>query len=805
MISLKYNITLDIATAATRKAAKWQNKRATWQDIVNTLSNTERTPETIKQYFSYTKDRQDEIKDVGGFVGGYLREGRRKKGYVEYRQVVCLDVDFGDTDLWITFGLLNMAGCMYTTHKHRPESPRFRIVIPLNRRVTPDEYEAIARTVAGWLGIDNFDDTTYQPTRLMYYPSTSKDGEFIFNYNDAPILDADEVLAELPDWRDPTTWPVSSRIKDVVKTSTADKVEDPEEKGGIIGAFCRAYTMYEAIAEFLDEVYAPCGELGEDRYSLIGASTSGGLVVYDNKLAFSHHATDITSGKLCNAFDLVRLHKFGDLDEKAKPDTDVTKLPSYKAMTDFAGKLGPVKKEMVRMRREAVTADDYDELENSARKTAAADEWITELETEGKNGKIKNTINNVVLILQNDDNLKGCFGFNEFEQRETAVRPLPWDRNLDKYPRPLCDADDAELRLYLERCYEITGKGQITDALTVTVRANKYHPVRDYLDAVEWDGKARLDTLFIDLFGAPDTPYTRAVTRKSFAAAVARIYRPGCKYDYVVVLVGEQGVGKSTMLAKMGGDWFSDSMPDFKDQKALEAVQGSWIIELGELEGLRKADVNAVKHFVSKTEDRFRVAYGKRVEHFPRRCVFFGTTNEEDFLRDVTGNRRFWVVNCKGGRGRLDFKTYLTPTTVAQLWAEAKERYVQGEPLYLAEEGLEEEARAIQDKHLEKDERSGLVGEYLERLLPENWDELDTYQRRNWLADENNVGTVKRGSVCILEIWAECLGKDPNSITRRDSMELGRMMKTIKGWEAHEKVIRFRHYGVQKAFVLVTK
>jgi hypothetical protein len=145
MITLKYNITLDIATAATRKAARWQNKRATWQDIVNTLSNTERTPETIKQYFSYTKDRQDEIKDVGGFVGGYLREGRRKKGYVEYRQVVCLDVDFGDLDLWITFGLLNMAGCMYTTHKHRPGTPRFRIVIPLNRRVTPDEYEASAR------------------------------------------------------------------------------------------------------------------------------------------------------------------------------------------------------------------------------------------------------------------------------------------------------------------------------------------------------------------------------------------------------------------------------------------------------------------------------------------------------------------------------------------------------------------------------------------------------------------------------------------------------------------------------------
>lgn len=803
MISLKYNITLDIATANTRRAAKWQNKRATWQDIVNTLSQTERTPETLKQYFSYTKDRQDEIKDVGGFVGGYLREGRRKKGYVDYRQIVSLDVDYGDLDLWINYGLLEYAGCMYTTHKHRPEDPRFRIVFPLNRKVSPDEYEAIARVVASWLGIDDFDDTTYQPTRLMYYPSTSKDGEFIFNYSDGPIMDADEVLAELPDWRDPTTWPVSSRVKDNVRVSTANKVEDPEDKGGIVGAFCRAYSMYEAIAEFLDEVYTPCEELGEDRYSLIGASTSGGLVVYDNKLAFSHHATDVTSGKLCNAFDLVRLHKFADLDDKVKGDTEVTKLPSYKAMADFAGKLGPVKKEIVRMRREQ-TADDYDELEDQAREKATNDDWVEELETEGKQGKIKNTISNVVLILQNDDNLKGCFGFNEFEQRETATKALPWDRPGIKYPRPLCDADDAELRLYLERCYEVTSKGQITDGLTVVVKGNSYHPVRDYLDAVSWDGTERLDTLFIDLFGAPDTPYTRAVTRKAFTAAVSRIYNPGCKYDYVLVLVGDQGVGKSTTLAKMGGDWFSDSVPTLVGKEALESIQGSWLIELGELAGLRKAEVDAVKHFISKREDRYRVAYGKRVEHFPRRCVFFGTTNEEDFLRDVTGNRRFWVVNCKGGKGRLDFKTYLTPVVVAQLWAEAKERLAQREPLYLAEEGLEEEARVIQDKHLEKDERSGLISEYLERLLPTNWDDLDPYQRRNWLADDKNVGTEERRSVCILEIWAECLGKDPNSITRRDSIELGRIMKTIKGWKPYGGVIRFKHYGVQKAFTLVT-
>ena len=251
----------------------------------------------------------------------------------------------------------------------------------------------------------------------------------------------------------------------------------------------------------------------------------------------------------------------------------------------------------------------------------------------------------------------------------------------------------------------------------------------------------------------------------------------------------------------MGGDWFSDSVSTLVGREALESIQGSWLIELGELASLKKADIDAVKHFVSKKEDRFRVAYGKRIEHFPRRCVFFGTTNEEDFLRDVSGNRRFWVVDCKGCTGRLDFKEYLTSATIAQLWGEAKERYVQGEPLYLAEAGLEEEARAIQDKHLEKDDRSGLINEYLERLLPENWDTLDPYQRRNWLSDENNVGTVKRQRACILEIWSECLGKDPNSITRRDSYEISRIMKSLREWAPYGGTLKFKYYGSQKGFV----
>lgn len=811
---LTYNIPLDIASAASSHAFKWKNKRTDWQSIAASLEETTRTEETIAQYFKFSKDRQDEIKDVGGFVGGKLRGGKvfnkrkqaeeevkppygiRRKGHVEHRQIVALDVDYGDLDVWLDFVNLNVAGLFYTTHKHKPNSPRLRVVFPLDRPVSPDEYEAIARVVASWLGIDLFDDTTYQPTRLMYYPSTSKDGEYLFDINDAPIMVADEVLAELDDWTDVTSWPLSSR-EDAVRPHNGTTVEDPTTKQGVVGAFCRAYTIDEAITEFLPDVYEPCEELGPDRYSYVNGSTAGGLVVYDGLTAYSHHATDPAGGKLSNAFDLVRLHKFGELDEKTKTE-DPVKLPSFRAMAEFASGLGPVKKELVAEKRER-SASDYDTLEEHARDVATSDDWVQELETEGKKGTIKNCIHNVVLILNNDENLAGRFGFNEFEVREVAVSALPWDKKGGKYPRPLKDEDDAELRLYLERCYGITNKGQIEDGVKIVTHNNSYHPVKNYLNACEWDGTPRLDNLFINLLGAPASPYVRAITRKTFVAAVARIFREGIKYEYVTVIVGPQGLGKSTLIKLMGREWFSDSVTTMVGKEAVESIQGAWLIELGELAGLRKADVDAVKHFVAKCEDRFRVAYGKRQEYFPRRCIFFGTTNEEDFLRDVTGNRRYWVVNCMGGTVKLDLWKYLTPVTVAQIWAEAKHYYKAGEDIFLDKE-LEEVARGVQDNHLEKDDRSGLISEYLTRLLPKNWESLDPYGRRAWLVDSDNVGTVERRTVCLLEIWAECLGKAPEDIQRKDSIELGRVMKAFRDWKPSGPQ-RVKYYGLQKQYV----
>lgn len=813
MKKLKYNLPLDIATAKNAHAVKWKNTKTDWQAIATSLSETEVTAETQKQYFAMPKDKQDEIKDVGGFVGGKLMGGiikdrrtqaevevkapfgLRRKGYVEFRQIVALDVDFGDLDVWLDFRELDIAGLFYTTHKHRPTDARLRIVFPLDRAVAPDEYEAISRVVASWLGIDLFDDTTYQPTRLMYYPSTSKGAEFLFDINDAPIACADEILAALDDWEDPTTWPISSRQKEI-RPHKGSTVEDPTTKQGVIGAFCRAFTIDEAIAEFLTDVYEPTDD--PIRYSFIGGSTSKGLEVFDNLTAYSYHATDPAGSKLSNAFDLVRLHKFGELDERAKPDTETSKLPSFKAMADFAGNLAPVKKELLAARR--AKPDDYDELEERAERVGLSDDWVEDLEMTGRNkDQIKNTIANTVLILHNDEALRGRFAYNEFDARETAFKVLPWDKKGLKYPRPLRDTDDAQLRRYLERAYGVTNKGVIEDALKIATSENSYHPVKNYLDACEWDGTERLDTLFVTLFGVDDTEYMRAVTRKAFTAAVARIYNEGCKFDFITVILGEQGKQKTTTISLMGGEWFSNSLLTMEGVKGMESIQGAWLIELGELAGLRKAEVEEVKHFVSKEVDIFRVAYGKRNEHFPRRCVFFGTSNSNTPLRDTSGNRRFWIVNTFGRTGAVTPRKYLTKVMVAQLWAEAKFRFNEGEEIFLPPH-LEDYAGEVQADHLEQDDRKGVVEAYMDRLLPIDWLTMDTQTRRMWLEDETNVGVVRRRRVCVMEVWAECYANEPKYLKRVDSYEISNMIRTIKGWRAEVKPTKTKWYGLQRHF-----
>ena len=774
---------LDIALGNSRKTKTWKNKTVRWSELLDRLSAVTRTPETMAEYRAMTREQQSRIKDVGGFVGGYCNNGSRSD--IRFRSILCLDADFADGDLWPDWELLyGNAAAIYSTHKHTTEKPRYRLVVPLSRSVDCDEYQAIGRRVAATLGIDKFDDTSYQPQRMMYWPSCSQDAPYVFRHTDGAFLDPDTVLATYHDWRDVSGWPMSSRVAEIVRKSAA-RQKDPLEKGGIVGAFCRAYSMQEAIAEFVP-TYRACDDPG--RYTYTEGSTAAGVVIYDDKFSFSHHGTDPASGQLCNAWDLVRLHRFGELDGECGADTPVSSRPSYRAMAQLASGDKRVKAQIVTDRMSEAAADFGGSAEDG-------EDWKAQLRITEK-GAIAQTIENAVIILQHDPQLAGRLALNEMDHSIVSLSSLPW--RAGRGAGQWTDADDAALRYYLERTYGLTGKDRIFDAVNVVALQNKFHPVREYLDGCVWDGVPRVETLLVDYLGAEDTPYTRAVTRKALTAAAARIYDPGCKFDYMLTLRGRQGIGKSALIARLGGRWFSDSFTTLQGKDAYEQVLGVWIMEVGELAGMRRAEAETIKLYISKQVDRFRPAYGRRTQEFPRQCIFIGTTNEAQFLRDRTGNRRFWIVDTPN-EPRRSLWDELTPETVRRIWAEAAELYHGGETLYLPPE-LESVARRVQESFEEENPREGIVQEYLERLLPEVWDTMDLPARRLWLEGALE-GTVRRRTVCSMELWAEALGGCPDRLDRYDGKEIREIMERMPGWRrAQDQRMIIRPYGRQRFY-----
>lgn len=783
---------MKLSIGNSRMDKKWNLVDMELSEFRDRISQTRRTAETVEQYRKMGKARQDSIKDVGGFVLGTLKGGRRKKDCVLTRSGLSLDMDYATADVIDQLEMFFSFRCfVYSTHKHTPEKPRLRLIIPLAREVTPDEYCAVARKVADEIGIEMFDDTTYEPSRLMYWPSTSSDGEFVFQDIEGALLDPDAILSKYHDWHNTAEWPVSNRQQTIVNRDIK-KQADPLEKQGMVGAFCRTYSITDAIDLFLPEVYKRSAMPG--RYDYIPADSHAGVVIYEDRFAYSHHATDPACGKLMNAFDVVRIHKFGALDAKADEDTDPVKLPSFKAMQDFALKDEQVKMQLAKERVAAAQADFEAEDDDS---------WQTALELD-KQGKVKDTLTNIALIIRHDPQLKGIV-YNEFKSMVDVTGDLPWKQVKPGWG----DTDISCAKLYFERVYGIWSPTKFKDALLAVVSAERlYHPIKEYFETLEWDGTERLDTLLIDYLGAEDTQYVRSVTRKTLTAAVARVYEPGIKFDSILVLNGPQGIGKSTLFALLGKQWYSDSLSisDMKDKTAAEKLQGYWILELGELAGIKKVDVETVKSFVTRTDDKFRQSYGVAVESHPRSCIIVGSTNSEGgFLRDITGNRRFWPVHVTGSGKHHPWELQ----DVDQIWAEAIERYRAGEELYLKGR-VAADAYAMQQDAMESDDREGVISDYLETLLPANWDGMDLFQRRSFLGGSEfdgapTAGTVRREKVCIMEIWCECFGKERQNLKRSDSYEVESILLKVGGWEPIKGLksgkTRFPLYGPQKTFV----
>ena len=773
---------LAIAYGNSCQAKIWANKTTTWAELCERLKTTIRTTESVQEYSKMKKNDREAAKDKGGFVGGRLKNNRRKVEAVVNRSMLTLDVDNAETGFIERF----TTGCrytavLYTTHSHTPEAPRVRLLLPFTRDISPDEYVAIARYFAAEWGIDQFDECSYKVNQLMYWPTTPSNGEYICTEIEGGWLDPDEYLSAHPDWNDCSLLPTSSR-ESTVRESAKKPQEDPLTKPGVVGAFCRAYGIAEAIETFLSDVYAPSAV--EGRYDYIPGEGCAGVVIYDDKFVYSHHATDPASGKLVNAFDLVRLHRFGDGDEKQ----------SYKDMADFASKDEKVKLRIL-AERQAEASEEFRGL------NAGDDDWKKKLRYAPRTQLLENSLHNINLILANDEYLKNIV-FNQLADGMEIRGEVPW-RHPARFWR---DADDAQLMCYIDANYGSFSARNYDIGVTKTVDDRSYHPIKEYFTSLpEWDGTERVDTMLIDFFGADDNRYVRAVTRKVLCAAVKRVYAPGIKYDYILVLNGPQGIGKSTFISKLGMEWYSDSLnlSDMNDKTAAEKLQGYWILEIGELAGMKKADIDKVKAFISRQDDKYRASFGRRVTPHPRQCVFFGTTNSENgYLRDVTGNRRFWTVKTPGTGKRKPWS--ITQEEVDQIWAETLTYVKAGEKLFLPAE-LEDYAKDEQSEAMEQDDREGLVSRYLDMLLPETWETMDVYQRRDYVQDPdgplNVKGTVRRETVSNIEIWCECFGKPKEDIKPSDSYAITAIMARLGGWEKSGISKRLSVYGKQRVFI----
>ena len=596
---------LNIAYGNNRQAKRWVNKTIRFDDLKERLKVTIRTTESAEEYAKMSRAQRDAAKDHGGFVAGVLKGGRRKVDTVESRSMVALDGDRIDAAFLNNYETLcPYTSALYTTHSSTEENPRVRLVFPLTRDVTPEEFVAVSRYLAQMLGIDYFDECSYQPNQLMYWPSTPANGSFVYKETDGGWLDPDAILTKHPEWTDPTRLPTSSR-ESKANTTAQQKVQNPLTKEGVVGLFNRTYyPISKALEAFLSDVYEPTDN--ENRWHLIASSSMAGVEVKEDKFVYSHHAKDPAYLKLCNAFDIVRIHRFGDLDEKA----------SYKAMCEFAMQQDEVKL-LAASERMADAETDFSGSEDT--------DWQKRFQYEPRSTVLKNNLHNITLILQNDPQLQNIV-FNQQLDGMEIKGEVPW-KHPSKYWR---DADDAQLISYVDSHYGTFSQRNYQIAVTKVADDRSYHPIREYLAALpEWDGVPRVDTLLIDYLGAEDNSYVRAVTRKTLCAAVRRVQEPGVKFDTMLVLNGPQGIGKSTLISRLAGEWFSDSLnlSDTKDKTAAEKLQGYWILEIGELAGLRKAEVETLRSFLSRQNDIYRAAFGRRATPHPRQCIFFGTTN----------------------------------------------------------------------------------------------------------------------------------------------------------------------------------
>lgn len=752
---------LDIATAPRRNSKRWRQETISWSDFLS--------------WFEHPADR----KECGNYVLGRLNGPLRNNTTIVSRSAITLDADAPDPDYpeRIEKELRDYASVTATTYSSSPDQPRYRTVVLVDRAMLPDEYQHAARALMALLGEDQFDPGSAEPARYMFKPATQDEDWYSSWVTDGDPYPVDSLLEDFEEDLSEKDLPAASRHK-----------RDPFSLEGATGAFNR---VYADLAKLVREYELPYEPSGENRWRLVGSRSIAGMGEVAPGFYYSFHTTDPAYGQTCTAFDLVRLHRFSSEDTDKDLEKPVNRRPSNDAMLALAADDPAVRREMLGMAADDFAGDPDDDSDD-----IPDDLWKVGLDVNARTGRLKETVANWDLIRGNDPVFLNLRYNVRTMAVETAV-DLPW-RTIGYSGPTISVADRVELADHMERQYRLRiSRAVAEDLITSCAHRRRYDPVAAYLTGVEgsWDGTPRLETC---LPGVVPTDYTRMVARKIFVAAVARALDPGVKWDHTPTFVGPEGVGKTSWIERMARG-FSSTLGRIDNKDTLLAMRRSWIMVADEGYTLRKADNEAMKEFLTRTDDMFRAPYDRDTIVYPRSCVIWSTTNDTVFLRNQEGNRRYLPVHCSY---RVDFSK-LTDHYVDQVWAEAVSLYRAGEPLYLS---AEESARSaeVREPHTEEDTLSGIVEEFLETPVSDEYDSMSVEARVLWLQNRSD-GLVPKGDVmldrvCTKQIWAEAMGRPFGDHRRIDLLEISNVLKSLPGWRQLPGRHRLPIYGPQVVF-----
>ena len=732
-------------------------------------------------------------KDTTAIFWGELKDSQRRKGNVLSKSALALDADNADQALpfLVSMVLGEFEYYLHSTYSHSAEQSRYRVIIPLAESVSPEQYTFMVEVLATMLGRDQFDMTCSEPSRLFYAPATQDRELYEYEVNTGALFDFD--TAEMMNF----VFDPAEAVELAEPVAPEEEKEYPHASDieGTVGDFNRAYEDdLDAVIEAYNLPYEP----SEDplKWKLVGSHSAPGLHALDQGYFYSHHATDPAHGMRLTAFDLVSVHNFQGDEVKAKKcvnsDPRLVQAAVEKAKTEAQSAFTAIDAPVSGAEVSGVESEDVSPSEGFdygaviSRMTG----WNK------RTSSFKATPANLE-VLSNCDPTLQSIAYDELLQDVSFTAKTPWGEPAGTYiERPQISA----LYLHLTRHYPIDLSRSMVEVL-VDGRStvNRFNPVRDYLDSLQWDGVERLSSA---LPGVVENEYTAMVARKCLAAAVARVYEPGIKWDHIMVIQGTQGLGKTYWIEKMSRG-FSSQLGNVSSADTVRTLHQSWISVSDECSAFSKGGFAEWKDFITRTSDDYRLPYDKRSHSRKRAQVIWATTNDEDFIPESEqGTRRFLVVKATE---KVDFSK-MTDEYIDQVWAEAKHLYLSGEKLYLTDEE-NQLAEAVREQFTGHDGLVGTIEAFISSPIAPKWDVMSTQQRLQWLsmhAEGLVESDTRRSEVSPMQVWVEGFGKNPADARNNEIQKLERIMRTMPSLSLISTSYQQPAYGKQPVYKILS-